>query len=95
MSVKEILDDKDKLAKVAKAAFDAVDTDHNGFLDRKELEEVMASVANDMGIEKPSPSDIDDILKELDQNSDGKISLSEFQVLIKQILEIMANADQV
>lgn len=93
MSVKEILDDKDKLAKVAKAAFDAVDIDHNGFLDRKELEEVMVSVAGDMGIERPSSSDIDDILKELDQNSDGKISLSEFQVLIKQILEIMANAE--
>ena len=93
MSVKEILADKEKLGKVAKAAFDSVDTDHNGFLDKKELEEVMASVANDMGIDKPSPSDIDDILKELDQNSDGKISLSEFQVLIKQILEIMANAE--
>ena len=70
-----------------------MDTDKNGFLDRNELEEVMGSVAVDMGIEKPSPSDIDEILKELDQNSDGKISLSEFQVLIKQILEIMANAE--
>ena len=36
MSIKDILCDKDKLHKLAKAAFDAVDTDKSGYLERNE-----------------------------------------------------------
>ena len=89
--IKAILRDDRKLFEVAKAAFDAVDSDHSGFIDEPELKTVMCSVANDIGMDQPSDSDVRDVLRELDTNRDGRISLEEFKVLIRQVLELMAS----
>lgn len=40
-------------------------------------------------MEEPSEEDINDILKELDANGDGKISQSEFEALIVDVVKIM------
>ena len=69
----------------------------------------MNNVAVDIGVEKPTKEEVEEVLKELgktikkyilkincifiDENGDGKLSLDEFQVLIEQVLEMMANAD--
>jgi calmodulin len=89
--IRGILRDDRKLLEVAKAAFDAVDSDRSGFIDEPELKVVMTSVANDIGMDQPSDGDVRDVLRELDTNRDGRISLEEFKVLIKQVLELMAN----
>ncbi|OMJ66381.1 hypothetical protein SteCoe_32507 [Stentor coeruleus] len=89
--IQAILRDERKLHEIAKAAFDAVDNDHSGFIDEPELKTVMCSVAGDIGMDQPSDSDVRDVLRELDTNRDGRISLDEFKVLIKQVLELMAN----
>ena len=89
--IEAILRDDSKLHEIAKAAFDAVDVDGSGFIDEPELKQVMASVAGDIGMDSPSDSDVRDVLKELDANGDGKISLDEFKVLIRQVLELMAS----
>ena len=89
--IKAILRDDRKLHEVAKAAFDAVDADHSGFIDEPELKTVMCSVANDIGMVQPNDSDVRDVLRELDTNRDGRISLEEFKVLIRQVLELMAS----
>ena len=47
MSINELLADKDKLNKLAKAAFDAVDTDKSNLLERGELEAIMNNVSKD------------------------------------------------
>ena len=89
--INEILRDDRKLHAVAKAAFEAVDTDRSGFIDEQELKTVMCSVAGDIGMDQPSDNDVREVLREIDANHDGKISLEEFKVLIKQVLEIMAS----
>lgn len=89
--IQAILRDDRKLHEVAKAAFDAVDVDHSGFIDEPELKTVMCSVAGDIGMDQPSDSDVRDVLRELDTNRDGKVSLEEFKVLIRQVLELMAS----
>ena len=89
--IQAILRDDRKLHETAKAAFDAVDSDRSGFIDEPELKSVMCSVANDIGMDQPSDSDVRDVLRDLDTNRDGKISLDEFKVLIRQVLEVMAN----
>lgn len=88
--IQAILRDDRKLHEIAKSAFDAVDSDRSGFIDEPELKSVMTSVAQDIGMDAPTDSDVQDVLKELDKNNDGKISLEEFKVLIRQVLEIMA-----
>ncbi|CAG9316981.1 unnamed protein product [Blepharisma stoltei] len=89
--IRAILRDDRKLHDIAKAAFDAVDADRSGFIDEPELRTVMCSVANDIGMDTPSDSDVRDVLRELDTNRDGRISLDEFKVLIRQVLELMAS----
>ncbi|EGR34611.1 hypothetical protein IMG5_005660 [Ichthyophthirius multifiliis] len=60
---------------------------------KNELEQVMINVASDIGVDKPTKDDVDEVLKELDENGDGKLSMEEFQVLIEQVLEMMSIAE--
>jgi calmodulin len=87
--IKAILQDDAKLIEVARAAFESVDTDGSGYIEAAELKEVMTGVAGDIGMPPPSTEDVAEVMRELDANSDGKISLDEFKVLIKQVLELM------
>jgi len=77
-NVKDILKDPAKLKKITDAAFKAVDVDGSGFLERNELEEVMKNVAKDLGVDPPTKDEVDEVLKELDENDDGKLSMDEF-----------------
>ena len=43
----------------------------------------MKNVAKDIGIENPSDEEVNKLLVDLDRNKDGKISLDEFEVLIR------------
>jgi len=38
----------------------------------------MNNVTDDIGIEKPTREEVEEVLKELDENGDGKLSLEEF-----------------
>ena len=89
--IEAILKDENKLHDIAKAAFDAVDADGSGAIDSSELKIVMESVANDIGMDKPSDAEVRDVFMELDQDGNGEIDLEEFKVLIKQVLQIMAS----
>jgi Ca2+-binding EF-hand superfamily protein len=51
----------------------------------------MCSVAGDIGMSQPTDADVREVLRELDKNHDGKISLEEFKALIRQVLELMAS----
>lgn len=52
--ISQILKNPVKLKKITEAAFKAIDLDNNGFLEKNELEDIMAGVAEDIGIERPS-----------------------------------------
>lgn len=93
-NISDILGDKHKLRKITEAAFKAVDIDGSGFLERNELEIVMENVAKDIGVDKPTKEEVDEVLTELDENGDGKLSIDEFQVLIEQVLDLMAKAQE-
>ena len=94
MSVKSILNDKETIFKLAKAAFDQIDQDKSGFLEKHEQEHVLNQVSPDFDFDPSTKEDVDEILREIDANSDGKISLTEFQILVKQILNLMAENDK-
>lgn len=70
----DILKNPDKLRKITESAFSAIDFNNNGRIEKSELESVMLSTAEDLGIEKPSKEEIKDVLKELDSNSKGYLS---------------------
>ena len=50
----------------------------------------MKNVAKDIGVEDPKKEEVEEVLKELDTNADGKLSLDEFEILIQKTLEMKA-----
>ena len=83
-----ILNDPAKLRQVTQAAFIAVDADGSGFLEVSELSEVMNQVASDIFLPPPTQEELEEVLKELDTNNDGKLPVEEFEVLIRLVLEM-------
>ena len=55
-----------------------MDIDNSGFLEKDELEAVMTNVANDIGVDKPTKAEVEEVLNELDTNKDGRLSMDEF-----------------
>ena len=51
MSIKDIMNDRKALLKIAKATFDAADIDKSGYLDQAELDQVIKKIASDIGVE--------------------------------------------
>ena len=49
----------------------------------------MKNVWKDIGVENPAKEEVDEVMKELDEDGTGKLDVSEFTVLIQQVLEMM------
>jgi len=90
MSVQDILEDKEKVRIISQAAFDSIDINKTGFLERKDVEALLINIAKDLNVKKPSKDEVDDVMKELDPDKDGKVRPDEFQVLVEEILGSMA-----
>lgn len=84
-----------RLNALAKAAFETLDTDHSGFIDRDELAYMMIQTAKDVGANLPSQTDIDFVFDKLDTDRDDKISLDEFKILIVRVLRCILDHDMV
>jgi Ca2+-binding EF-hand superfamily protein len=92
-SIKDILNDENKLNEITKTSFDIVDIDKSGTIDEFELEKILAQISSDMGADPPTREDVKDVLKYLDTDKSGKIDFEEFKVLIKDVLEAMIPSD--
>lgn len=55
-------------------AFMKVDIDGNGFLDHSEFQQVLVQIAKQIGVDSPTKDEVDDILDEIDENGDNRIS---------------------
>lgn len=89
-TIKDLLSDRSQIEKLTKLAFDMVDTDASGYIDRNELEAVMTSIGLEMDFDGASKEDVDEIIKELDTDEDGKINYAEWKNLVIEILTVMS-----
>lgn len=71
MSIRDLLKDSEKIDKISKLAFDVVDTDQSGYIDKNELENIMGSMAVEMDFDGVNKEDVEEIIKELDIDDDG------------------------
>ena len=94
MSIKDIVNDEEKLRDIARVAFESVDTDKSGKIDSKELYKVMEGISKDLGVDTPSNEEVQEVLKHLDTDNSGTIEFDEFVVLIKDVLTAMAEAEE-
>lgn len=90
--IDKILNDPKKLHKVAVTVFQAVDTDKSGFISKDELAVALKQLTNDVEIPEPDEEMINECYSGLDANGDGQLSLDEFTVLVKTLLDILAES---
>ena len=93
MSIKDIINDEQKLRDVARVGFESVDTDKSGYIDSKELGKVMEDISKELGVPPPNPAEIQEVMTHLDTDKSGKIEFDEFVVLIKDVLTAMAESE--
>jgi calmodulin len=73
--ITQILKNPAKVKKVTEAAFKAIDFDGGGYIEKEELEKIMAGVAEDNGVERPSKEEVEEIIKTLDSSGQGRLSM--------------------
>ena len=88
MLIRQILKDEKRFKEAAKLVFEKTDADNSGFVDLCELANMMNSMSIDFGIPAPTPKDVKEAFKSLDTDKNGKITLNEFTVLVRQIFEL-------
>lgn len=86
--IEAILNNEAVFNQVVRSSFESVDKDGSGFIDESELRTVLSGVTKDKG-RNFSDSEVSGMLRELDSNRDGRISIEEYKALIRQVLEIM------
>ena len=75
--------------KELKNAFNTFDTDKSGNIERHELGTLLKRLTDAFDVEEPSDDYINEILKELDANGDGKISQTQFEALVVEVVKII------
>ena len=65
--------------KKLKAAFKMFDKDGSGFISKDEIKDSLANFRN------ISESELDDIIKQVDDNEDGEISFDEFKIIMTSL----------
>ena len=65
--------------------FQEADINHNGFIEKKELAILLKKIRDNLGFPPPTEEDIQNEMKRLDKNKDGKLSKDEFRVLVKEL----------
>jgi hypothetical protein len=86
-SIRKLLKDEKQLTQIASAAFTESDSDKSGFIDEKELYKVMVKACAALNCDKPTQGQVKELLKRIDHNKDGKVSLDEYVILFKMILQ--------
>ena len=89
--IDELLENEDFFLPAAEGIFDAHDTDKSGFIDRAELKKLLAELGQILEIPPPSDNDVENELKRLDDNKDGKISKQEFRKLVKELVLLVVD----
>ena len=75
------------IRKVAKEIFNRFDKDKSGFIEKDELRELLITVSKQLNLPILTEKEIEEGLKQLDNNNDGKLQFNEFLNFYEQLYE--------
>ena len=84
---KKVLEDKEKLNEIVKNAFDNVDKDKTGKINKDQLQSMMNQIYSDISHELPSKEKVDDVFDYLDTKKKGYINIEDFKVLVVDVIK--------
>jgi calmodulin len=88
-TLQSILEDPFKLRCLSKEIFQLVDSDGNEFIDLSEVYNYMIEISKVLNCSPPDLEDVKHIINSLDMDGDQKISIEEFEIYVREILEKM------
>ena len=74
---------------IAEEAFNVVDTDSSGLIDKDEFKKCSIQVAKSFGLKEPDEANIEEIYNRLDADGNGSIDSDEFKKYVKQLILII------
>lgn len=83
--------DSHNLPQIINAIFCYYDCDQSDYLKKTEFANVLTRLVRDMGGEKPSLEEIEDIMYELDANGDGQVSKAELTLLMEKVMVVLGD----
>ena len=79
-SLKGLVEDEEKFNQYMDTAFDKVDVDKNGYLEKNELRQLVQDIVNKLKKDTNVPEDkVQSALELIDTNKDGKVTKEEFK----------------
>ena len=81
-----MINDDKVFTQIAREAFNSVDSDKSGAIEKDEFKKCAVQVAKGFGLENPDDEAIDEVYKKLDSDGNGDIDFDEFKKYVKQII---------
>ena len=92
-ALQNILEDPLKLRYLTKELFRLIDVDQSKYIDLTEMYNYMVEVANSLNCSPPDLEDVKAIVGTFDTDRDEKISVTEFEIFTREIVENMLNKE--
>jgi calmodulin len=92
-SLQSILEDPLKMKYLTKEMFRLVDKDGSNFIDVNEFHSHMNQYAKVLNCIAPDIEDVKEIVSTFDNDGDYKISVEEFEVFVREIVEKMIDSE--
>ena len=88
LNLNKILNNEDRLRELSNHAFESVDENGDGRIDVEELQKCLNTITKDLNIDMPSKEDVEQIMKNLDQDNDNELDKKEFKELMRLWLQM-------
>jgi Ca2+-binding EF-hand superfamily protein len=75
------------IVQVARQIFDKFDKNKDGSVEKSELKPLLSTISKQLNLPDPTDEDIENGLKELDLNKNGKLEFEEFYPFYKQVYD--------
>ena len=75
------------IVQVARQIFDKFDKNKDGSVEKSELKPLLSTISKQLNLPDPTDEDIENGLKELDLNKNGKWEFEEFYPFYKQVYD--------
>jgi Ca2+-binding EF-hand superfamily protein len=84
--IRHLLSDEKLLIEVCQPVFNQIDSENSGFIDEKELFDVMTKTSESIKSRPPTIDQVQRVMQSIDKSQEGKISFDEYIELIKLLL---------
>ena len=86
MSIQDIISDNNRLREITSLAFNRINKDKSGKIDKNDIKKAMEHITNNLGVAPPSEASLEEVLIHTDIDNTGKIDYDGFIEIVKDYL---------